>query len=152
MDAIVAANYTADLSQRIVEIPSNQTFHMFGVWANGFSNLDIVIDGTLKLHKDHKRWPTDSKDNIRDFLTFREISNVTFRGNGTVDGQGYMWWVRDLLGLNPKGRPRMVYIREARDLEFTGIRWINSPKQHLNIKDVFGIHFHDFEIEVNLKG
>jgi polygalacturonase len=155
MDAIVAANYTDSSDyfyNRVVEIPSNYTFHMMGVWADGFSNIDIVIDGTIMLHKDHRKWPVDQKGNIRDFLGFENIENVTFTGNGTVDGQGYMWWVRDLLNLNPTGRPRMTHIRNAKNLEFTGIRWVNSPKQHLNVKDASDIYFHDFEIVVDLKG
>ena len=128
MDAIVAANYTTD-GVREVLVPAGHTFHMFGVWADEFTNMNITIDGKIKLSKRHHKWPVvNEKGNIRDFMMFSDIQNVTFRGEGEVDGQGYMWWVREFLGLNNMGRPRLVYIRGGRNLEFTGIRWINSPK------------------------
>ena len=153
MDALVVANYTTDGSREVL-VPAGHTFGMFGVWADNFSNVTITIDGTIKLSKRHHRWPMADEKNIRDFMMFEDISDVIFRGEGTVDGQGYMWWVREFLqrNKNPKGRPRLVYIRGARNLEFTGIRWLNSPKQHLNIKDVDTMHLHDFEIHVDYKG
>ena len=63
-----------------------------------------------------------------------------------------MWWVRDLLGRNPHGRPRMLYCRGGRNIEFSGIRWVNSPRMHINIKDIAGMHMHDFEIRVDYMG
>ena len=153
MDALVAANYTTGPVREVL-VPANHTFGMLGVWGDNFTNINITIDGTIKLSKRHHHWPLADEDSIRDFMMFRDIVNVTFRGEGTVDGQGYMWWVREFLqrNKNPKGRPRLVYIRGARNLEFTGIRWLNSPKQHLNIKDVDTMHLHDFEIHVDYMG
>ena len=45
-----------------------------------------------------------------------------------------------------------MYIRGGRNLEFSGIKWLNSPKQNLNVKDVDTVHMHDFEIYVDHKG
>ena len=114
--------------------------------------MTIIIDGTIKLSKRHEYWPLTFKDDIVDFMMFRDMENVTFMGNGTVDGQGYMWWLREFLGRNPHGRPRMVYLRGGRNLEFTGITWKNSPRMHLNVKDVDTMHMHDFTIYVDYKG
>lgn len=153
MDAIVAANFTTDAVREVI-VPGNHTWGMLGVWADNFTNINITIDGTIKLSKRHHHWPLADEKNIRDFMMFNDIQNVTFRGEGTVDGQGYMWWVREFLqrNKNPKGRPRLVVINGGRNLEFTGIRWLNSPKQNLHIKDVDTMHMHDFEIYVDYKG
>lgn len=91
-------------------------------------------------------------DKVRHFLNFTEVHNFTIRGSGTVDGQGYMWWVREYIGRNPHGRPRLLYIRHATNLEFTGVRYTNSAMFHLDIGDFDGAYFHDFEIYVDTKG
>lgn len=46
----------------------------------------------------------------------------------------------------------MVYLRGGRNLEFTGITWMNSPRFHLNIKDVDTMHMHDFTVYVDYMG
>jgi len=50
-------------------------------------------------------------------MTFYDIQNVTFRGEGTIDGQGFMWWVREFLGRNPNDRPRLMQINGGRNIE-----------------------------------
>ena len=126
---------------------------MTAVWANGFSNMTFTIDGTIKLSKNHHRWPIGKNEKIvRDLIAFEDVENITFRGSGTVDGQGYMWWVREYLQLNRHSRPRLLYIHRGVNIEMSGIRWINSPKFHMELKDIDTLHLHDFEIWVDHKG
>ena len=63
-----------------------------------------------------------------------------------------MWWVRTLIAQNHNGRPNLISIERGRNLEFSGVRWINSPSFHLELKDVDGVHIHDMEIHVDMKG
>lgn len=95
--ALSAANSTAELSEREVIVPANMTFNMLAVSADNWSNMMITINGTIKLSKRHHFWPLDAKGDVLDFMMFRDIENVTFSGSGTVDGQGYMWWLREFL-------------------------------------------------------
>lgn len=106
MDAIVAANYTTDGSEREVLIPAGRNFHMQPVWARNFTNVTISIEGNITASKRHHRWPTTvhfdekkniTKTNIRDFIDFEYVHDVLVRGNGQVDGQGYMWWIREYI-------------------------------------------------------
>ena len=53
MDAIVAANYTEDASEREVLIPAGYNFHMMAVWADYFSNITITIEGNITASKRH---------------------------------------------------------------------------------------------------
>lgn len=85
--ALIAANSTADFSEREVLVPSNMTFHMLAIEElDNWANVNVTIDGTIKLSKRHHDWPLTDKGDIRDFLMLRDIENVTFSGNGTVDG------------------------------------------------------------------
>lgn len=152
MDAIVAANYTSDVSQRVVHIPYNYTFHMMPVWAANFSNIVFQIDGTLKLSKRHHVFPQVKEGKVREMFYFEDVESLRVQGNGTVDGQGYMWWIREYIMRNPNGRPKMFVVERANNLTFTGVRWVNSPQFHFEIKDVDGLYMHDFEIYVDIKG
>ena len=88
MDAIVAANYTAN--DREVLIPANHTFNMLPIWANDVTNITITIDGTIKCSKRQHKWPTSTNGKgttkVKNFIEFEEIHNFTIRGSGTVDG------------------------------------------------------------------
>ena len=38
-----------------------------------------------------------------------------------------MWWMREYIQRNPYGRPHLMVFKYGTNLEFTGIRWLNSP-------------------------
>ncbi len=63
-----------------------------------------------------------------------------------------MWWVREWLQKNPLGRPKILRMNRARNIEFTGIKVLNGPYYHLHFYDVDNVYFHDFEIEVDVMG
>lgn len=63
-----------------------------------------------------------------------------------------MWWIREYIGRNKAGRPKLLQITGATNLEFTGVRWTNSPYYHMDIRDFDGAYFHDFEIYVDAYG
>ena len=94
MDAIVAANYTD--TDRTVFVP-NMTFHCMPVWATHINNITFQIDGTIMLSKRHHKIPLRKEKKIRDMFFFEDVDGLTVQGVGTVDGQGYMWWIRELL-------------------------------------------------------
>ena len=152
MDAIVAANFTETVSERIVIVPYNFTFNTMPVWAANIKNIVFQIDGTLRLSKAHHKFPERTPGEIRDMFFFEDVDTIKFQGIGEIDGQGYMWWVREFIGRNKNGRPRMIWIQRGRNLEFTGVRWTNSPHFHLWLKDIDNLYCHDFEIYVDTKG
>lgn len=97
MDAIVAANFTSgDSTERTVLVPSNFTFHMMPIWADNWTDVTITIDGTILASKRHHKYPLKD-DRVRMFMEFNEVQNLTINGSGSIDGQGYMWWVRELI-------------------------------------------------------
>ena len=152
MDAIVAANTTTKVEDRTVYVPGDMTFNTMPVWADGINNIVFQIDGTLRLSKSHHRFPNRSPGSIRDMFYFEDVDTLTFQGSGEIDGQGYMWWVRELIGRNKNGRPQLIRIQRGRNLQFSGIRWINSPHTHFLLKDIDNLYMHDFEIYVDHKG
>lgn len=88
--AILAANSTENEDHMVI-IPAGKTFSSLPIPAiTDISNVHIVIDGTLLVSKDVnsykadlEKWrnPTDLYV-IEEFLTFRDVENITFSGSG----------------------------------------------------------------------
>jgi len=71
---------------------------------------------------------------------------------GEIDGQGFMWWVREALQFNVHGRPYILEFKESSNIEMYGILVKNSPEYHIVLKDCWDIYFHDMEIYVDIWG
>ena len=121
LNAILAAD-SDDNDDGLVEIPSGMTFSSLPVRTVNLTDVTIQIDGTLLVSKDFESFPAKS-----DFLMFFDARNLTFKGQGVIDGQGYMWWIREYLRKNVNGRPNLVIINECSNIEWSGIRLLNSP-------------------------
>lgn len=132
----MAANSTEN-DDRTVEISTGLTFSSMPIQVQNVTNITFVIDGTLKASKDHEHYPTDSNSaSISNFLVLYDTEHITFKGQGAIDGQGFMWWVREFLKKNPNGRPFLIQIRRTRYLDFSGVKLLNSPHFHLSAKDI----------------
>ena len=157
-DAIIAANWTDVLEDREVYIPAGHTFHMMPVKLENLYNITLTVDGTVYASKRFHSWPTTvnldkMKYKLWNVWEFSNVHGFKLQGSGTIDGNGYMWWMREYLGTNPYGdRPSLFRINTSTDIEITGVKFRNSPLLHVHIKDYDGGYFHDFEIEVDARG
>jgi polygalacturonase len=68
--------------------------------------------------------------------------NVEISGEGTIDGQGAVWWERWRKNVreNPEkrsatDRPRLIYIRESQQVKIHGVSILNSPSFHVVMRD-----------------
>ena len=126
---------------------------MMPVEVHDLYNMTITIDGTLKASKRQHKWEfKTNKTDLANFMHFEEVHNFKINGTGTIDGQGYMWWVREFIGRNTHGRPNLLDIKYGTNLEFTGVKYLNSPHFNLYIRDIDGAYFHDFVIEADAYG
>ena len=144
-----------------VLIPEGYWFSMMTVKYEGLTNVSVRIDGTIKASKRHTMYPFDLSYNeekdtwkyrVHHFLQFDWAKKVVFKGKGTVDGQGFMWWMREYIVNNPYERPNLIDMNYGQQIEFTGIRWLNSPMYNINVRDCADYYFHDFEIYTDIWG
>eukprot|EP01102_Stenamoeba_stenopodia_P013462 TRINITY_DN4374_c0_g1_i1.p1 TRINITY_DN4374_c0_g1~~TRINITY_DN4374_c0_g1_i1.p1 ORF type:complete len:540 (-),score=49.04 TRINITY_DN4374_c0_g1_i1:52-1671(-) len=56
-----------------------------------------------------------------------EVNNVTIAGEGTIDGNGYVWWKRFRLKRLVYVRPRLIGFTNSRQIQISQITLINSP-------------------------
>lgn len=79
-----------------------------------------------------------------------DSSYIHIQGNGTVDGQGYWWWVREFMVQNPSGRPMLVNMTRVTNALIEGVTWMNSPMYHFELLDIDNFIFQDMEIYVDI--
>ena len=53
-----------------------------------------------------------------------------------MDGEGYMWWWREIFVLNPTGRPIMLRMDRVRNVLIEETKWVNGPRFHMYLNDV----------------
>jgi polygalacturonase len=74
------------------------------------------------------------------FISGDDLTNVTFTGKGTIDGNGAVWWeeaekARQKVSGYVLPRPRLIIFKRCKNLRLSGIRLINSPSSHLLFSD-----------------
>ncbi|MCS3433601.1 glycoside hydrolase family 28 protein [Klebsiella sp. BIGb0407] len=71
------------------------------------------------------------------FISIADANNVAIIGEGTIDGQGAVWWERwreNIRATGKKGgtdRPRLVYVKNANNVLIDGITLTHSPSFHI---------------------
>ena len=124
---------------------------------SGLVGVTIRVDGHVLASQRWEEWPTNNRKNggkVRylDFWSFENCDGLTFEGSGKIDGQGYMWWMREYTKTNKAHRPRLVYIGKTRNIEWSGVMLLNSPSFHIIPEGVENVYMHDFEIYVDSWG
>ena len=88
------------------------------------------------------------------FLWFQNCDGLTLASTnsqrGVIDGQGYMWWLREFLGKNLAHRPKLIEIDYSRNIEIMNLFITNSPSFHIVPNQCENAYFHDFEIYVDI--
>jgi polygalacturonase len=161
VSAITAANDPEGGVRNEVVIPEGYWFSIMPVVFDGIKNVNIRIDGEVLASKRHTHYPFTSKykgedkgwsNELNSIFDLPNASGVKISGKGQVDGRGFMWWNSEFLVNNPLGRPNLVEMRYGENVEFTGVRWVNSPHFYLFCRDITNFTFHDFEIYTDHRG
>ena len=71
------------------------------------------------------------------FISIADAKNVAITGEGTIDGQGAVWWERwreNIRATGKKGntdRPRLIYIKSSSNVLVDGVTLTHSPSFHV---------------------
>ena len=70
------------------------------------------------------------------FISGKDLTDVTFTGSGTIDGNGALWWPEAEKARQKKSgytlpRPNLIVIERSKKLRVANITLQNSPKFHL---------------------
>jgi hypothetical protein len=122
--AFVAAFQAANASttDRTVVVSEDTIISMHNMDISGIHDIEIIIDGQVLLSPHYKDFVKG-----QDWWVIRNCNNIKFTGKGVMDGQGYMWWIREWLQTNTNGRPNMINWQTCANIEMDGVLWKNSP-------------------------
>ena len=118
--------------------PSNFTYYMYPVSVIGMKNKTIIIDSLIYACNDIESWPhsdntSNSNGKYYNLFEFQNVSNLNFRGNGRIDGQGYKWWSLFLVNDIVYKRPHLFEIYYASNITIKDIELSNSPNFHFHL-------------------
>ena len=113
-----------------VLVPKYSNYYIFSVSATGLSKVQLKIEGRLIAISNITAWPV-SGDSYQNVLYFSNCSELSLIGPGTIDGQGYRWWVELLFNFVPHKRPHLVFLDSCVDVVVENLTMRNSPSFHL---------------------
>ncbi|KAI4376168.1 hypothetical protein MLD38_013959 [Melastoma candidum] len=121
-------------------VPGRNTFKLTPTVFPGpcrFKSVKVQIDGTLVAPTSITEWkdcPLDS------WLLFADLSNLDVYGKGMINGHGSNWWDKSPAQLpmgyrftSCSGRPTALRFHHCQNLTLSGLRSINSPRNHISI-------------------
>jgi polygalacturonase len=85
-------------------------------------------------------WRKAKSGDFIPFISGDDLTEVTFTGKGTIDGNGAAWWeeaekARQKVSGYVLPRPRLMIFNRCKNLRLTGIKLVNSPSSHLLFAD-----------------
>ncbi|XP_050892428.1 probable polygalacturonase At3g15720 [Lathyrus oleraceus] len=95
--------------------------------------INVEIMGTITAPKNRKSWKWDNKDS-ESWIAFSHVNGLVISGKGIIDGQGSSWW-KDV---GEGDRPTALRIVGCENIKLSGLRHINSPRNHLSISSSTG--------------
>jgi len=134
----------------------NMTFYvMGGIFAKDLESVVLQVDGTLKFSDNMDDWPRVEDDKepagkVLECWALHNITNVTFTssGIGTIDGSGDAWWGIPGIGYLQRGknRPKLLYIKDSRDLLMENWFFLDAPRWTVDIEAVDGMEIRFCEV------
>ena len=91
-------------------------------------NLHLEKGATLLMSDDPENFPI-TNNRFQDCLSLKKGHDVAITGDGTIDGQGAIWWA-NYVNKGPH-RPFLVVITDCKRVLIQGVTLQNSPMFHL---------------------
>ena len=84
-------------------------------------------------------------------LYFPNCSDFTLTGPGTIDGQGYRWWVELMFNFLQHNRPRLVHFQSCINVLVENLTLLNAPQFHVYVKPIKNFTVRNITIWVDIE-
>ena len=157
----IAINNTGVFNQTLLSlapgdtllVPKGKIFWFIGgIYAANLSNITIQIDGIIKYIDDEKAWPRGANNKVKECMYFEGMDGITFTSSnglhtmGLIDGNGKRWWGAVQYLRKKENRPRLLHMRNSRNIVIEYIFFKNSPYWNVLLDDVANVHIHHSNI------
>ena len=113
--AVLAANSSE--TDRVVHVPQNARYTMMPVVLSDIFNVTFEVEGTVLCAQEFDNWPVrPDNGKMWDLWNFEDSSDLHLKGNGVIDGQGFQWWIREIMVQNPHSRPHLLHMHKCRNV------------------------------------
>lgn len=145
-------------------VPSSSTFLVKPIsflGAGCSSDIVFQLDGKIIAPTSSRAWGKG----LQHWIEFKNLKGITFKGSGTLDGQGSVWWkdsqtsdpsevdthsddmrTSDTSGKMPSTKPTALRFYGSSKVTVTGITIVNSPQFHLKFDDCNGVQVFDMSV------
>jgi polygalacturonase len=110
------------------------------------THLEIAKGATLRLQNEIEIFPA-ANGRYLNFIDIAKATDIRISGQGTIDGQGEIWWKATEAKLLKLRRPQLLYIEGAQRVEISGITFLNPPNTHISLKNTRDVYIHDIVIQ-----
>jgi polygalacturonase len=105
----------------------------------------LAVTNQSDFMKTHGDWlKARNNGDFVPFISGKDLTNITFTGGGTIDGNGSVWWgeaekARQKVSGYTLPRPNLVVLQRCKNVVMENITLQNSPKYHFVPYDCEGI-------------
>ncbi|XP_068667767.1 polygalacturonase-like [Aristolochia californica] len=127
----------------VVYVPSCYTFLLNKIIFAGpcvSSSITFRLEGTIMGPETLDGWNCSSKSN-RDWIEFQDLNGLDIVGEGTINGNGQVWWERN----NKKKKtactspPKALVVARSSLVNISGLTLVDNPRVHMKIDSCNGV-------------
>jgi len=112
----------------------------------GKTNLELAKGATLRLQNAIESFPA-TNGRYLNFIDVSKATDIKISGQGTIDGQGEIWWKAVEAKSLTLRRPQLLFIEGAQRVEISGVTFLNPPNTHISLKNTRDVYIHDVTIQ-----
>ncbi|OVA01014.1 Glycoside hydrolase [Macleaya cordata] len=124
---------SSSTTEAVLVVPKNKNYLLKPVRFSGpcKSNISIKIDGAIEASADR----SDYKRDRRHWIVFENIQNFTVEGNGTLNGNGDIWW-KNSCKIN---KSRALTFDECKNLRVRNFSIKDAQQMHLTFQKCINV-------------
>lgn len=152
--ALAAALNTTNSSTRAILVPAGKVYSYLPSVASFplVENVTIFIEGTLNVStanfsSSFPGWPNPYP--VLSFSACANVNMVSSTRQGLVNGRGNLWWWYTIFIADH--RNNLLYVDSCTNFLLAGIKFLNAPQYHVNLRDMVGVNVQNVTVLVDIE-